>query len=81
MELTDWFDNGEKPVHIGVYERKGFGKPFDTWYNYWNGKYFGYLGSTPEEAVTAWVESGGKKSYHQDYPWRGVKSFERDTNG
>lgn len=24
-EVTQWFESGEKPVHIGPYERQGFG--------------------------------------------------------
>lgn len=73
MEVTQWFDQGEKPVHIGPYERTGpkWGG-FKPRFAYWGGEHFGYLADTPEQAIEVWNESNGRKSYHQDYPWRGV---------
>lgn len=71
MKLTPWFVNGEKPVRPGVYERQ----QFSLWpqvFSYWGGKSFGYLGSTPDEAVRAFAQSGGRASYHQNRPWRGL---------
>lgn len=69
MKLTNWFVNGEKPVHKGVYnvscqtqEQSG------DWYSYWNGHRFGYFSTNAEDAyderfekTTAVVES-----------WRGI---------
>lgn len=70
-DVTQWFENGEKPVHIGPYERQGFGFG-DVCYTYWGGEHFGYVGKTPDEAVAVWKETNGRKSYHQNRPWRGV---------
>lgn len=70
LEITPWFEDGEKPVHIGPYERKGFG---EACFTYWGGEHFGYLGKSPEAAVQAWNESKGRKSFHQHRAWRGVK--------
>lgn len=72
MKLSEWINpKQEKPTKVGVYERKGFGFN-DVVFTYWNGEYFGYLGKTPNEALKEWNNTGGSKSYHQDYPWRGV---------
>ena len=69
---TQWFDPvDQKPWEPGVYERFGFCGS-GTVFTYWNGEHFGYLGSTPDEAVEQYTKSNGRKSCHQKYIWRGV---------
>ena len=52
QKLTEWFVNGEKPVHIGVYnvscdkvDQSG------EWFSWWNGRSFGPFTLWPERAV------------------------------
>lgn len=77
MKLSQWYTTNpkspmfQKPWEVGAYKRLGWGGPEDT-YTYWNGAYFGYLGRTPDEAMTIYQSSGGKKSCHQDYAWQGI---------
>jgi hypothetical protein len=46
-KLTPWFTNGEKPVHVGVYNvscRRE--KQSGIWYAYWDGERFHFFESS-----------------------------------
>jgi len=69
MKLTDWIPGNVKPVRVGVYERL-----YDkdsiasrTFYNHWNGKFWGVYGETPKDALYRCLESPA-----QNLPWRGL---------
>jgi hypothetical protein len=38
MNLTDWFPETVKPVHVGVYETKHQNGTGATFWRYWNGR-------------------------------------------
>jgi hypothetical protein len=65
-EMTDWFPIDVKPVHIGVYEVKGFstGK-----YCLWNGKSWAWCQSTVRYAY----KYASTKNASQLKNWRGIK--------
>lgn len=67
--LTEWFDGSKFiPCHVGVYE-VNTGDGVES-YQYWNGEFWGFLGSTPRYAFV-----GGRhhESYYQNLPFRGIK--------
>jgi hypothetical protein len=68
MKLTPWFSGDQKPVRVGVYERK------HVWevpvYAYWNGEWWGTGAFRKHRAVHK--DYIGRPSMHQNLPWRGV---------
>ena len=70
MKRTRWYDGEQKPVYVGVYERK-FGKassyfPHTTFFSRWDGKYWAQSGVTVEGA-----DARRNFSHLQHLPWRG----------
>ena len=49
MKLTKWIPGDVKPVRVGVYERS-YGNALPA-YCYWDGKFWGMYGPTPNQAV------------------------------
>ena len=66
MKLTDWIPGDIKPVRVGVYERS-YGNALPA-YCYWDGKFWGMYGPTPNQAIR-WKSS---ISGNQTLPWRGL---------
>lgn len=67
MKLTPWFASEQKPVRRGVYEIKPAIYP-DGAFSYWNGKRWGWICRTKEEAE----QRQGERTYRQDCQWRGL---------
>ncbi|CAB4152657.1 hypothetical protein UFOVP607_25 [uncultured Caudovirales phage] len=72
-QLTLWFANC-KPSHVGVYQVKvtvaditGF-MSFATRYAYWNGREFGQVRETPEDALRFQTSK-----VRRPIVWRGLK--------
>jgi hypothetical protein len=63
--VTQWFV-GEKPEHIGVYQRKY--PNVGILYSRWNGSAFSLGYHTAEEAY----KFGNINSHLQNIPWRGL---------
>ena len=70
MKLTPWFSGDQKPVRVGVYQRKYVDQPNFSFalYAYWDGLRFGSYGHTPAEAK----HHKDTQSNIQNLPWRGV---------
>ena len=70
-KLTPWFTNGEKPVHIGVYnvscQREN---QSGEWYSYWDGSYFSPFAYNVEDAYD-FSECSPKYS-NEEGSWRGL---------
>jgi hypothetical protein len=64
LNKTPWFDGGEHPVRIGVYERDHCG---NLEYSYWNGAGWNFAAKTVGGASLNKVFSR-----FQDLPWRGL---------
>jgi regulation of enolase protein 1 (concanavalin A-like superfamily) len=67
MEKTDWFKELEKPVRVGVYERRVLIATKPT-YQHWNGKFWGLFHDSPAGAFNA----RNDKSDYQRGSWRGL---------
>jgi hypothetical protein len=65
---TPWFPGTVKPVHVGVYERKGL--PSWDRYSHWGGKRWGCSDISPDAAVRSAKQIGS--SCFQDREWRGL---------
>lgn len=68
MKLTAWYAGNQKPVRVGLYQRRySDGRPYDC---YWNGKMWGIgfgNGNGATLALSKRIPSG-----LQSLPWRGV---------
>lgn len=69
QKTTPWFPGTVKPVHVGVYETDAY-LPGRVLYQHWNGSFFGFAGSTPQEAL----KCAGSESRFQHDKWRGLAS-------
>jgi hypothetical protein len=66
MKKTKWYPGDVKPVHVGVYETAPMhGIRF---YQFWNGKSWGYASQSPDGA-DEWADV---YSRHQSDCWRGL---------
>lgn len=68
MKVTGWFKGHQKPVRVGVYQRK-YG--LKIWYCYWNGENF-CSGCANAQAAALYKTQA---STLQNSVWRGI------TNG
>ena len=66
MILTQWFKHNEKPINIGVYERKFIS--ITRSYSYWNGKHWAVC---CDDVITAFMARKQLSTY-QDLYWRGL---------
>lgn len=71
MKRTRWYDGEQKPVYVGVYERK-FGKtssyfPNTTFFTRWNGENWSKNRVTVDDADTQ-----RRWAHLQHLPWRGL---------
>jgi len=66
FERTTWFSPSVKPLRKGVYER--LTRRNLIYYSYWNGLFWGGLGSSPLQAY--YVKN--HKSNWQAFYWRGL---------
>ncbi len=68
QKLTGWISIKNPPVRKGLYQlRDGFGESIG--YQYWNGRKWGYWGSTPESAMAG---KNGCAYMLDDECWRGL---------
>lgn len=65
-KLTDWFQPGINPVHIGVYEVEPDAN--SPWYSFWDGLYFREVRETVDDAASAIPDSWN----HIELTWRGL---------
>jgi hypothetical protein len=68
MKLTKWFRNGEKPVHVGVYQRK---YPWGVNYAYFDGESWALAADSIGEAKQ-WGKYSKTRVLADDLLWRGV---------
>ena len=71
MKPTGWYDGEQKPVYVGVYERK-FGKassyfPHTTFFSRWDGK--NWMGNAVR---VDGAETQIRVALLQHLPWRGL---------
>ena len=64
LQLTGWFAGADRPVHIGVYQRRFPAGP----YSRWDGQQWRQDGVSPAVAAA----DGAEPSRHQDVAWRGL---------
>lgn len=69
--LTDWFEDGVRPAHPGVYEKEPPEGDSVKWFQYWDGERWWYGGDTPEETAEKF-ESRRSKSWPTPRRWRGL---------
>ena len=73
MNTTPWFPGCIKPVHIGVYERRGAGCDYVDGYAFWNGAQWAWSAITPK---TALLYRSNISRYQSDdsipFEWRGI---------
>lgn len=67
MRVTKWFRNGEKPVHVGVYQRK---YPWGVDYAYFDGKHWGLAADSVYEAETLGLYEA--RALTDNLLWRGM---------
>lgn len=66
MKVTQWFDDSEKPVRKGVYQK--FSNSKNPQFSYWNGKYWGLISNSVNDAA----KYHSSESYFQWGNWRGI---------
>ena len=69
MKTTAWYSGDQKPVRVGVYERK---YSFGIYCCWWNGEAFQAWDSTPALCAKR-AQRSRLVSGLQSLPWRGVK--------
>lgn len=67
-KLTDWFDAGVKPAHVGAYETRCHKDDGVKGFQYWDGKQWGFWGYDPVDAYRCRVPP----SQWQNPQWRGL---------
>lgn len=70
LKKTPWFKRGTKPVRVGVYETLPSEGDRGTWYQYWNGTHWCFLGESPAAAL----QLKRDRSCFQYPRWRGLAS-------
>lgn len=69
MKLTSWFSGDQKPIRVGVYERK-YHNTRSRFYCYWNGCCWSVWALTVGQA--SYLTDYEDRSIAQNLPWRGV---------
>lgn len=65
-EITPWFQESVKPVHVGVYETNASGQ--EHCFQFWNGEFWGFFCSTKWRAL----KDSDFRSIKQNVSWRGL---------
>ena len=68
MKLTRWYRGDQKPLRVGVYQRKEYYG--EIIYAYWDGRYW-RVGFPSNENAYFFADSC-RVSMHRDWSWRGV---------
>lgn len=70
QKLTPWFPPEIKPVHIGVYQRKGLNG--EVYFNRWNGRF--WLQGWNVKCGNSFIEANKSQSqsFLPDRKWRGL---------
>lgn len=67
MEMTEWFDEDIKPVHIGIYEVYVSG-----YYSYWNGEVWSFWNYSIKELLKTYELDLHAGNTHEFLAWRGL---------
>jgi hypothetical protein len=75
MKTTEWFSAEVKPVKVGVYEAHnvwGDGRIWARGYAHWDGKAWGNVRRTADDAAEFRKRYGANDYGHQRKVWRGL---------